>query len=225
MADLTDRRSFLQTAAGTGGILLLKPQTAFGYQANSALEIGIIGCGGRGNWIGGHFKEHTGTRIVALADAFADRLETTAGKFHVESARQFAGLDGYQRLVEPKIDAVAIESPPYFHPEHASAAVAAGKHVYLAKPVAVDVPGCETIQNLGEKVNGRLSFLVDFQTRARPVFQEAQQRIQQRRDRRAGDGAGLLSHRPAEAAGYRRASPPRRPGCATGSSTRSSPAT
>jgi myo-inositol 2-dehydrogenase / D-chiro-inositol 1-dehydrogenase len=176
MSQTTDRRRFLSSAAA-GGILLLKPETVFGTPANSAVELGIIGCGGRGNWIGGHFKEYTGARIVALADAFRDRLESTAGKFNVESARLFAGLDGYKRLLELKLDAVAIESPPYFHPEQAAAAVSAGKHVYLAKPVAVDVPGCQTIQNLGEKVNGRLSFLVDFQTRARPVFQEAQQRV------------------------------------------------
>jgi predicted dehydrogenase len=181
MTDRTNRRTFLetalQTAAGTGGLLLLKPQTVFGTPANSAVEIGIIGCGGRGNWIGGHFNEHTGARIVALADVFRDRLESTAGKFNVESGRQFAGLDGYKRLVEGKLDAVAIESPPYYHPEHAAAAAAAGKHIYLAKPVAVDVPGCQSIENTGEKVNGKLSFLVDLQTRARPVFQEAQKRI------------------------------------------------
>ena len=123
----------------------------FGTPANSAVEIGIIGCGGRGNWIGGHFKEHTGARIVALADAFQDRLDSTAGKFKVESAGQFAGLDGYKRLVESKLDAVAIESPPYYHPEHAAAAAAAGKHIYLAKPVAVDVPGCRDNREHGRK--------------------------------------------------------------------------
>ncbi len=63
MSDTPARRAFLGTAAS--GLLLLKPETAFSYQANSALELGIIGMGGRGNWIGGHFKEHTGARIVA----------------------------------------------------------------------------------------------------------------------------------------------------------------
>lgn len=178
MRTLTDRRGFLRTASTGGGLLLLKPQTVFGTPANSAVEIGIIGCGGRGNWIGGHFKEHTGARIVSLADAFRDRLESTAAKFGVEASRQFEGLDGYKRLLDGKLDAVAIESPPFFHPEQAAAAVAAGRHVYLAKPVAAEVAGCRTIENAGEKANGRLSFLVDFQTRARPVFQEAQQRMQ-----------------------------------------------
>jgi myo-inositol 2-dehydrogenase / D-chiro-inositol 1-dehydrogenase len=174
MPEATDRRKFFQAA---GGLLLLKPQTVFGTPANSALEIGIIGCGGRGNWIGGHFKEYTGARIVALADAFPDRLESTATKFNVEAGRRYVGLKGYHDLVNSKVDAVAIESPPYFHPEQAAAAVKAGKHVYLAKPVAVDVPGCQSIEDSGEKANGRLSFLVDFQTRARPVFQESAARI------------------------------------------------
>src|SRR5215472_7009993 len=123
MGELTDRRSFLRTASTGGGLLLLKPQTVFGTPANSAVEIGIIGCGGRGNWIGGHFKEHTGARIVALADAFRDRLESTGGKFGVESSRRFEGLDGYKKLLDGKLDAVAIESPPFFHPEQAAAAV------------------------------------------------------------------------------------------------------
>src|SRR5689334_22541617 len=102
MRTLTGRRGFLRTASTGGGLLLLKPQTVFRTPANSAVEIGIIGCGGRGNWIGGHFKEHTGARIVSLADVFRDRLESTAAKFGVEAARQFQGLDGYKRLLNGK---------------------------------------------------------------------------------------------------------------------------
>ncbi len=175
MSDNPARRAFLETAAG--GLLLLKPETVFGSQANSALELGMIGMGGRGNWIAGHFKEHTGARIVAIADAFKDRLETGREKFNVEPARCHAGLEGYRELVNSKLDAVAIESPPYFHPEQVAAALAAGKHVYLAKPMAVDVAGCRSIMASGEKARGKLSFLVDFQTRVRPVFQEAARRI------------------------------------------------
>ncbi|HZT33648.1 MAG TPA: Gfo/Idh/MocA family oxidoreductase [Bryobacteraceae bacterium] len=179
MAQTTGRRVFLQSTAGVGGLLLLKPQTVFGSQANSAVELGIIGCGGRGNWIGGHFVEHTGARVVALADPFRDRLEAAAQKFQVPPGRLHAGLDAYRGLLASKLDAVAIESPPYFHPEQAAAALEAGKHIYLAKPVAVDVPGCQSIMDTGEKAEGKISFLVDFQTRARPVFQEAFRRVLQ----------------------------------------------
>jgi myo-inositol 2-dehydrogenase / D-chiro-inositol 1-dehydrogenase len=70
-----------------------------------------------------------------------------------------------------------VETPPYFHPDHVKAAVDAGKHVYIAKPAAVDVPGCFSILESGRRSKGKKSFLVDFQTRAQPVFQEAAARV------------------------------------------------
>jgi len=172
-----------------GGLMVLPSQTVFGTQANSAVELGIIGCGGRGNWIGGHFIEFTTTRIVALHDPFRDKLEATAEKFKVDRARLYGGLEGYKDLLASRLDAVAIESPPYFHPEQAAAAVAAGKHVFLAKPVAVDVVGCKSILESGEKAKGKVSFLVDFQTRAQPAFQEAARRVHS-----GALGAPVLGH-------------------------------
>ncbi len=174
MSHPTARRRFLASA---GGVLLLKPQTVFGTQANTALEVGIIGCGGRGIYVGGFFMEYAGARIVALADAFRDRAELLVQKLQLDSPRVHIGLNAYRELVNSKLDAVVIESPPYFHPEHAAGAVAAGKHVFLAKPVAVDVPGCLSIKASGEKAKGKRSFVVDFQTRAQPVFQEAARRV------------------------------------------------
>ena len=82
-------------------------------------------------------------------------------------------------MLESDVDAVVIESPPYFHPRQAKDAVEAGKHVYLAKPVAVDVPGCRTVEESGRKATekGRC-FLVDFQTRTDPFYREAVKRAQ-----------------------------------------------
>jgi predicted dehydrogenase len=81
-------------------------------------------------------------------------------------------------MLEQKLDAVAIESPPYFHPEQAAAAIDAGKHVYLAKPIAVDVPGCRLVEESGKKATAKkLCFLADFQTRAHPAYQEAVKRV------------------------------------------------
>jgi myo-inositol 2-dehydrogenase / D-chiro-inositol 1-dehydrogenase len=169
------RRDFFKAAAG--GVLLLKPDTVFGTQANSAVEVGLIGCGGRGNWIGAFFPEFAGARIVALADVIRERLDATQATFKVDSSRAYYGPEAARQLAESKLDAVVIETPPYFHPEQARAAVDAGKHVYLAKPVAVDVPGCRGILESGRRAGGKLSFLVDFQTRAQPVFQEAAARV------------------------------------------------
>ena len=155
----------------------MKPETAFGSQANSAVEVGVIGIGGRGTWLSDLMVEHTGARVSALADVFADRLEGGQKKFKVDASRLYRGFDSYRELLASKVDAVLIESPPFFHPLHAAAAVAAGKHVYVAKPIAVDVPGCESFRQTGERAKGKVSFLVDFQTRARPAFQEVAARI------------------------------------------------
>lgn len=169
-----DRRQLLKSSAG---MLLLKPETVFGYQANSAVEIGIVGCGSRGNYVGNFFVEYTGARVVALADPVPQPLQATAQRWHVPSEQLFSGIDGYQRVAESKLDAVLIMSPPFFHPEQAAAAAQAGKHVYLAKPVAVDTAGCLSIIDSGEKLKDKRSFWVDFQTRAQPVFQELMHRV------------------------------------------------
>ncbi len=174
MSDIK-RRKFLQSSAA--GLLLLKPKTVFGYEANSAVEIGIVGCGGRGNYVGNFFVEYTGAKIVALADPIEKPLQETASRWKVDSARLYGGMDGYRKLADSKVDAVLVTSPPFFHPEQARAAVDAGKHVYLAKPVAVDTAGCLDIIESGKKAKGRHSFWVDFQTRAQPVFQELMERV------------------------------------------------
>src|SRR5438270_13835307 len=110
---MTERRKFLKTAAG--GMLILKPATVFGSQANSNVEVGLIGCGGRGNWIGPFFPEHTGARVVALADVVKANLDSTAGKFKVDSARAYYGPEAGRQLANSSLDAVVIETPTYYH--------------------------------------------------------------------------------------------------------------
>ncbi len=171
------RREFLTAAATTGGFIFLKPQSIRGTQANSAIEMGIIGCGGRGLWLGGLAHKSTQIKIVALADPFEDRLARGSERLGVDSTRCYKGVDAYKELLVSKVDAVAVESPPYYHPRQALAAVQAGKHVYLAKPVAVDVPGCKTIMEAGRQARGKLSYLVDFQTRNTDFYLEAVKRV------------------------------------------------
>jgi len=170
-----DRRHFLTASAP----MILSASAVRGSQANSRITLGLIGCGGRGSWIADLFQKHGGYQIVAGADYFQDRLDTFAEKIQVPKDRLYSGLSSYQRLLEGKIDAVAIESPPYFHPLQAQAAVAAGKHVFLAKPVAVDLSGCQKVAEAGKKATEKkLCFLVDFQTRTDPFYREAIKRAQ-----------------------------------------------
>ena len=173
-----DRRDFVKTAAA--GLLILKPATVFGSQANSAVEVGLIGCGGRGNWLAPFFPEYTGARIVALADVVQEHLDSTGKTLKVDSSRAYYGPEAYKELAHSKLDAVIIETPPIFHPLHAEEAVKAGKHVFCAKPIAVDVPGCQSFQASGKQAAQKnLSFWADFQTRAQEVYQEAAKRVHQ----------------------------------------------
>ena len=172
------RRTFLTTTAAATAFTVLKPATVFGADASTKLEIGLIGCGGRGGWIADLFAKAGKYRLAACADYFPDRVEAVGNKHGIEAARRYTGLAGYKRLLESKLDAVVIETPPYFHPQQAADAVDAGKHVFVAKPIAVDVPGCLSIGESGQRATAKkLVFLVDFQTRANPFFREALGRI------------------------------------------------
>jgi len=173
------RREFLTTTAAIGAPLLVSPRTAFGSEANSRLSLGVIGTGGRGTWIADLFEKHGGYEIRAAADYFRDRVDEFGAKLKVAPERRYTGLDGYRRLLESDVDAVVIESPPWFHPRQAADAVEAGKHVYLAKPAAVDVPGCRTVEESGRKATEKKrTYLVDFQTRTDPFYREAVKRAQ-----------------------------------------------
>ncbi len=114
-----------------------------------------------------------------MADYFQDKVDAIGNKLNVPASRRFTTLSGYKKLLEcTEVDAVVIQSPPYFHPEQAQAAVDAGKHVYLAKPIAVDVPGCQTIEASGKAATAKKRcFQVDFQTRANAHYVEAIRRV------------------------------------------------
>ncbi len=174
-----NRRRFLSASGRAAlGLTLIEPRLAFGDAANRKLDLGLIGCGRRGQWITKFFLDHGGFRFVACADYFADRVESAGEKLGIPASKRFTGLSGYRRLLEQKLDAVVIETPPYFHPEQIAAAVEAGKHVFCAKPLAVDVPGCRRVEASGRAASARrLCVLVDFQTRAHPAHREAVRRV------------------------------------------------
>jgi myo-inositol 2-dehydrogenase/D-chiro-inositol 1-dehydrogenase len=178
MKSFTRREFIARTSAAALSFSVMNPKAVFGSKANSGIKIGMIGCGGRGTWIADLFRENGNYEITGAADYFQDRVDAFGDKFGISEKNRFTGLFGYKKLLVTAVDAVVIESPPFFHPEQAAAAVAAGKHVYLAKPVAVDVPGCRSIESSGRRATEKnLCFLVDFQTRADQYYIEALRRV------------------------------------------------
>src|SRR2546428_10114979 len=147
-----DRRTFLGTTAAAAAAMFIKPALVRGTHANSAIRVGVLGCGGRGTEDASNMVDTGGARVVALADMFQDQLDNAKKHFdEMQQAKGYVAIDASQVFVGPnafkqmaaskEVDAVVIATPPYYHPQHLESIVAAGKHVYVEKPVAVDVPG------------------------------------------------------------------------------------
>ena len=178
------RREFLAAS----GFLIVGSQAVRGSQANSAIRVGLLGCGGRGTVVATSMVENAGARVTAIADLFEDQLPKAATHFNalaekrgqgrMDAAQIFQGVNAAERIAASSaIDAVVVATPPYFHPEHLDIVVKAGKHVYLEKPVAVDVPGAKRVLEIGKRAEGRLSLEVGFQIRKAPPFAELVRRI------------------------------------------------
>ena len=173
------RRNFISGAGAAAlSFTIMKPSQAKAAKANSKVEVGVIGLGGRGEWITELIEKHGGYQITSVADYFPQVAEAVGERFKVPKERRFSGLSAYKKLIQSGPDAVFLETPPYCFPDQCTAAVEARCHVYIAKPVACDVAGCLTVARMGRKATaaGKV-FLVDFQTRTDPFFIEGVKRV------------------------------------------------
>jgi len=105
------------------------------------LSIGVIGAGGRGGLADCAHKPEQGVRVVAGADVRDEALEDFGRKY----PDALVTRDYKQLLADRELDAVFVTSPDYCHEEHAVAALNAGKDVYLEKPMATSIAGCDRI--------------------------------------------------------------------------------
>lgn len=183
LSSVLSRRSFVTTM---GALAVTAPMSGQSEPDTTSretwtgpkLKVGVIGCGGRGNFIANLFQKQGGYELFAASDYFQEVADRFGEKFGIVPERRFSGLNGYKRVLETKPDLLAVLTPPYFHPEHVAAAIDAGVHVYVAKPIAVDVPGCRSIEASARLAREKkLCILVDFQTRAQPFYIEAIRRV------------------------------------------------
>ncbi len=191
------RRDFVKkTAMGLGGMAMLGslPLSASAYVGGKGeIKVGVIGCGGRGTGAAVQaLSTKQNVKLVAMADAFRDNLDKsykgitsqefkdyTGGttvdikqKVDVPEANKFVGFDAYKKVI-PLVDVVIIATPPGFRPIHFEAAINAGKHVFMEKPLATDGPGVRKVLKAAEMAKKKkLNVVVGLQRRYQLIYQK-----------------------------------------------------
>src|SRR5438445_3501891 len=161
MSQNTSRRDFFRNSGAAAlGLSIVKPQSARGAQANSALTVGLIGCGRRGTAITGLFAKNEFARIAYLCDIYDDQIAAASKLF--SGAKPFKNIDD---MLASDVDAVYIATPPYLHPEHFEKAVKSRKHIFMEKPAGVDPAGCRRVVEAAKKADPAKRITVDYQQR------------------------------------------------------------
>ena len=190
------RRQFLKTGAAASLLPLLGSLQPVFAAGSDRLRIGLVGCGGRGiGAVRNCLAADPSVQLVALGDAFADRVDAalkvfTEGtgdekrpplpkeQFAVTRERCFSGFDAYKQVINSGIDLVLLVTPPHFRPLHLQAAVEAGVHVFMEKPVAVDPVGARLVMQLADLAAAKkLAIVAGTQRRHSADYLETMARI------------------------------------------------
>lgn len=195
-----NRRDFLKASGLLAGGIALSPLTSYGYNSHvdDTIKIALIGCGGRGTGAAAQaLSTKQNVKLVAMADAFRDRLEAShksltskkytdasgkavegSVKIDVPDDRKFVGFDAYKNAIA-LADVVILATPPGFRPYHFEEAVRQGKHVFMEKPVATDTPGIRKVLEVAEQAKKKkLNVVTGLQRRYQPNYREAIKRIE-----------------------------------------------
>lgn len=193
------RRDFVKSSSLAAGGLFLSslPVDAGAYAGGTAtIKVALVGCGGRGTGAARQaLSTGEGVQLVAMADAFRDRLdesletlnkvfEDDQQKLNVPEEHKFVGFEAYKKAIA-LADVVILATPPGFRPIHFEAAIDAGKHVFMEKPVATDAPGVRKVLEAGKKADANgLNVVVGLQRHYQNSYREVIKRV---RDGRVGD--------------------------------------
>ena len=198
------RRTFMKTTAAAGATLAAGTSGLFAAGSDK-IRVGLIGCGGRGTGAGiiDCAQSSKGIELVAMGDIFQDHLDAAPEAikanlakrnlpvdeiYKVTPDRMFVGWDAYQKVIDSDVDMIILTTPPNFRPQHFKAAVQAGKHVFIEKPVAVDPVGVRSVLETGELAKHKgLTVVAGTQMRR---FEPMRQAIQRLHDGSIGDITG-----------------------------------
>ncbi|MBX9583772.1 MAG: Gfo/Idh/MocA family oxidoreductase [Gemmataceae bacterium] len=182
MTDPT-RRDFVAASAAA-----LPGWSALHAAGNGRLRVGLVGCGDRGTGAAANaLAADPDVALTAVGDVFADRIAscldaltgkpTVGAKVAVPKDHRFVGFDAYKQVID-RCDVVLLCTPPHFRPLHLTAAVAAGRHVFAEKPVAVDAPGVRAVLAAGDEAGRRgLSVVSGLCLRYDAGFRETVRRV------------------------------------------------
>ncbi|MFH1920822.1 MAG: Gfo/Idh/MocA family oxidoreductase [Planctomycetota bacterium] len=189
------RREFLKRSASTaaGSVLVAGLSVARAAHAagDDVIKIALIGCGGRGTGAAIQAlanKAHGNVKLVAMADAFKDRVDDSLRRIQarmkdparvdVPEERKFTGFDCHEKAIQSGVDLVLLCTPPGFRPVQFEAAVEAGAHVFMEKPVAVDAPGVRRVLAANEEAKKKgLAVAVGLNMRHTDGFREVVGRV------------------------------------------------
>ena len=183
------RRDFIKTTAAASLAAAIPGNLGLFAAGSDALRIGVIGCGGRGTGAAINCLEAAeGVEIVALGDLVPDRLESSYRKLmekfpdrvRVPAGNRFTGFDNHLKVCAlPEVNLIVTAAPPGFRPIHLKAAVEAGKHVFMEKPVAVDPAGVRSVIASSEAAAAKgLAVVAGTQRRHQKSYLELMRRIQ-----------------------------------------------
>ncbi len=188
------RRSFVKNSAMAASGIILSPMAAnasgFVSSVDDTIKIALVGCGGRGTGAAAQaLSTAQNVKLVAMADAFKDRLDKSyenilkqetydaSAKVDVKDDYKFVGFDGYKQAID-MADVVILATPPGFRPMHFEYAIEQGKHVFMEKPVATDVPGIRKVLAAAEKAKEKkLNVVVGLQRHYQTSYRELMNRI------------------------------------------------
>lgn len=188
--DGVSRRDFMkQSAVATAGLsagLMASGNYAYAGGTDS-LKIALVGCGGRGTGAANNcVTSSEGVELIAMADLFQDRMEESkkelkerlGDSFQVPPERTFLGFDAYMRVLDTEADLVLFATPPAFRPIHLRAAVEAGKHVFIEKPVATAPTGIRSVMESAKMAEEKgLAIVAGTQRRHDPAYNAAMKRV------------------------------------------------
>jgi predicted dehydrogenase len=188
------RRSFLNVTAGAALLAVpsLHAKTASRAKtriqgANSRVRIGLIGSGGRGNQVAGFFLRHPDCQFVAASDPYKMRLDSTIDRLtKAQTGVKVDAHEDYRRILERSdVDAVLVATPDHWHCPITIDACAAGKDVYVEKPLSNEIGPAWKAVEAARKHNRVVTMGV--QQRQGEAFKEAAQLVQD-------GGLGKVTH-------------------------------